>query len=107
MKIQIDTSEKTIKVEESVNLGKFIQALKDMLPDWEKYSLDTQTIINWTNPVPIVPYRPWWEPPTTPQYPPYPWITYTDDNTTGGAAYSTSKAGTTANVLEGTFCAEI
>lgn len=77
MKIQLDTNTKTIKVEETVNLGELIELLKKMLPngEWKDFGLDTQTTINWT-PNPIQPYQPvypWWD---------QPWITYqTTDGT--------------------------
>jgi hypothetical protein len=77
MKIQLDTENKVIKVEEVVNLGELTETLERLLPngEWKDFKLDTQTQINWTpNPIiireqPYQPYNPgpWWE---------YPWITY-------------------------------
>ena len=71
MKIQINTELKTIKLEESTNLGNFYEAIKQMLPDWKEYKLETNTTIKWntypiyTNPYPYQPFRT------------YPWITCT------------------------------
>ena len=74
MKIQIDTQGKIIKIENSVNLGELIQSLKKLLPgEWGNYTLETQTIINWSNPIVIekwpnvYPYNPtpWWQQPIT------------------------------------------
>jgi hypothetical protein len=60
MKIQLDTKNKTIKVEESVNLGEFIDFIKKILPDkvWREYKLETSSVINWSNPIIIEPYKP-------------------------------------------------
>ena len=78
MKIQLDTENKVIKIEDVVNLGELTETLERLLPngEWKDFKLDTQTQINWT-PNPIIireqPYnpRPWWE---------QPWITYGTDN---------------------------
>lgn len=71
MKIQLDTTNKLIKVEESVNLGEFTETLERLLPygKWKEFKLETQTVVNWSNPIVIEPYRPY-----TP-----PWITYDAD----------------------------
>lgn len=67
MKLQLDTKSKTIKLEESVNLGEFQETLERLLPDnqWKEYKLETNTIINnWSNPIIIDRYRqtyPWWD----------------------------------------------
>ncbi len=80
MKIQIDTTEKIIRIEEIINLGELIKELQLLLPNdlWKEFKIDTQTKILWndypitypeypdTTPVPIQPY-----------YPYYPWITWT------------------------------
>lgn len=81
MKIQLDTENKVIKVEEAVNLGELTETLERLLPngEWKDFKLDTQTQINWTpNPIiikeyPYQPYnpRPWWK---------QPWITYGNDS---------------------------
>ncbi len=65
MRIQLDTNQKTIKVEESVNLDEFMKAVKKLFPnnEWKEYRLETNTIINWTYPIVYEPYKvyPWWE----------------------------------------------
>ena len=76
MKIQLDTENKVIKVEEAVNLGELTETLERLLPNgkWKDFKLDTQMQINWTpnqiiiRETPYQPYspRPWWE---------QPWIT--------------------------------
>lgn len=52
MKIQIDTDNKTIKVEEDINIKNLISLLKKLLPkEWEKFTLKTNTTIdNWNYP---------------------------------------------------------
>jgi hypothetical protein len=67
MKIQLDTTNKTIKIEENVKIDKLISTLKKLLPDneWKQFTLETNTTINnWTYPITIREY---------PAYPHYPW----------------------------------
>jgi len=82
MKIQLDTTAKLIKVEESVNLKEFFEAIEILLPDglWKEFKLETQTIINWTNPIVIEPYKPYTN---SPPYWQQPWITHTTNNSNG------------------------
>lgn len=67
MKIQIDTVNNIIKIEEKVNLGLFIGELENLLPNgkWRKFYLEVNTVINWSNPIiiehPIYPYSPTWQ----------------------------------------------
>jgi len=54
MKIQLDTTAKTIKVEQAVNFGELVEVLDKMLPDgeWKTYKLEANTVIqNWGNPI--------------------------------------------------------
>lgn len=86
MKLQIDTKEKTIKVEDNVRLGDLCDTLERLLPEgiWHDYTLEANTVINnWTNPIiikEIVPYAPtpiWYEwKDTTPPY--HPTVTFSD-----------------------------
>jgi hypothetical protein len=68
MKLQLDTTNKTIKVEGSVNLNELFDALRKLLPqgEWKEFSLEANTTIVWTNPITI---QPW----VYPYYPTYPW----------------------------------
>jgi len=74
MKIQIDTTNKVVKIEGSVNLEELYSTLDKLFlrGEWKSFVLETNTtIVTWTNPVtvpyfpyyPIHPY-PWWEPVT-------------------------------------------
>lgn len=70
MKIELDYDNKIINLENRTELKKFIKTIQKILPDWEEWTLDTHTTINWSNPitipyVPVDPYpiRPWWEKP--------------------------------------------
>lgn len=49
MRLQIDTKLKTIKIEESINFAELIETLNKLLPkgELEKYTLETNTVINW------------------------------------------------------------
>lgn len=68
MRIQLDTSSKTIKVEGTVNIEDLYETLKKLLPrgDWKLFALEANTTIEWVNPI-VVPRYPYY-----PQYP-YPW----------------------------------
>lgn len=80
MKIKIDTTNKTIHIEEDINLGEFFDKLSVLFGNdaWREYELRVATIYNWVNPITI----PW---PTTPinpivpiyqpDYNPYPTVT--------------------------------
>ncbi|MDZ4210058.1 MAG: hypothetical protein U1C56_02665 [Candidatus Curtissbacteria bacterium] len=83
MKLQLDTTRKTIKIEENVKLSTLVDTLDKLLPnkEWKEFTLETNSIIKrWVNPIiykEVYPIRPWWE---------SPWICYsgtTITNTTG------------------------
>ncbi len=65
MKIQLDYDNKVVTIENDVNLGDFVDRIQELLPEWDKWNLNTQTIINnWQNPIVIdryIPNLPWWE----------------------------------------------
>jgi len=68
MKLQLDTTAKTIKVEENVKLDELVKMLEKILPkeEWKKYTLQTNVIIErWSNPIYIREYP----------YYIYPWVT--------------------------------
>jgi hypothetical protein len=105
MKIQLDTKEKVIRIEEKVNLKDFMDVIKKILPDiWKEYTLETNSVINWTNPIvierfPVYPeVYPWW--------PPYPivtcdtsaTITTSDVQTTGDGLSSKYSLPNTYNI---------
>jgi hypothetical protein len=71
MKLVLDTTNKTIKIEEPVNLGELIDTLNKLLPstEWREFKLETNTQI-------IQPYINPWIP--YPWYTPIPCITYTE-----------------------------
>lgn len=83
MKIQLDTVNKTIVIEEKVNLKDFVELVKNLLPNnmWEEYSLECKVITNWSNPwtYPITPSPM----PIGPYYSPTPWVT-TSETTSDG-----------------------
>ena len=66
MKLQLDTTNKTIKVENNIKFADLIEVLERILPkgEWKKYELQTETITNWSNPIIIKEYEkqvyPWW-----------------------------------------------
>lgn len=81
MKLQLDTTAKTVKIESDIKVSLLIKTLKSLLPtDWKDFTLQTHTTITqWTSPTII------WEYPIYPAWPTYPW--YGTTNTT----YSTSN----------------
>ena len=61
MKININTTDKVIRLEEQVNLGELFTFLEEILPDlkWREYSIEVNVVNNWVNPiVPFTPYTP-------------------------------------------------
>ncbi len=73
MKIQIDTKNKTLKVEDNIKLSELIKNLNRLFPnkEWKEYTLETSTnIYSWSNPIYIekhypanpAPYYPWTNP---------------------------------------------
>jgi len=90
MKLQLDTTERIIRVEETVNLGELFDLLEKLLPNemWRAFKLETQTVISWVNPITIIepskypdPY-PWWR---------QPWFTYVGDPIQQPAIYGFNK----------------
>ena len=68
MKIQLDTQNKTIKVEGMIKLCDLIKHLEILLPDgspfgsYKEYSIDCNTTIQWYGyPVISQPARNWWD----------------------------------------------
>src|SRR5689334_22229293 len=54
MKFQIDTSAKTIRLEQSANIAEFVELIKTIFPEgeWKNYTLETNVVINnWSNPI--------------------------------------------------------
>ena len=87
MKIQIDTDNKTITINEDVLFKTLIAELDKLFPNksWEHFKLLTTPIVNWVSPIIIEPYYPTHPTyPTYPTYDTYPWIlTGTTFNTNG------------------------
>lgn len=85
MKIQLNYDTKTITLAEKVELYKLIEWCEKHIDDIEDWTLNTNTTVNWTNPIVIKDYtyprvnQPWWEyiPNTSPYY-------TTDFNTVSG-----------------------
>jgi len=81
MKIQIDTNEKTLTIEQDLKISELIEVLNKLFPDgeWKEYTLKTEIINNWTYPIYIERY------PSCPGYWktifPYPWYPITYDTT--------------------------
>lgn len=103
MKIQIDTTNKVIKIEGSVNLEELYSTLEKLFlkGEWKSFVLETNTtIVTWTNPV-TVPYFPY--------YPvnPYPWwdsVTYCADSNLIGTSKEADRVN--YNLANGVYCIE-
>ena len=103
MKIQLDTTNKTIKIEENVLLSKLIDTLNGLLPnkEWKKYTLETNTTItHWTAPY-IIKEIPVYPRPYYPTYPTYPWYS------TVGKTTAEYKAGDNMSLKSGVFNVEL
>ena len=68
MKIQVDTTKKTVKLLENTNLSQFVKFVKNLLgEEYNKFTLETAVeYVYWQNPIyipyvyqPIQPYNPW------------------------------------------------
>lgn len=102
MKIQLDTKNKTISIDENVNLGDFLELLEELLPNgkWADFTLIAQTVINWnSNPIIIdrypQPAQPYWQP----------WITYGSDGT--GEIQGDLPQMSNYNISEGVYNLEV
>jgi hypothetical protein len=86
MRIQLDTVRKTIKIEEEVLMGEFMDKIKILFPNktWREFKLISGVITEWINPI-IYPIYPVY--PTIPIYPDIPiwyqqpWIICTTSET--------------------------
>ena len=77
MKIQIDTTNKTIKLDSKVELKELIETLDKLFPrqEWKEFTLESSVVFNnWNTPIII-------ENNNYPVTPNYPW--YSDGSTTG------------------------
>mgnify|MGYP001609138376 CR=1 FL=1 len=90
MKVQIDTTNKIIRVEEKVNLHEFYKAIQKLLSngEWKEFELDTNTKIEWTFPIIMREKEPIWipnpAPYTSPSTNPLPQPWYTTCGTATG-----------------------
>ena len=86
MKLQLDTTLKTIKIEDKINLKELYEFLNQILPNnlWHEFTIEATVINNFTNPFPIYPSpSPWPIQPMQPFFPntpSVPWITYGTTN---------------------------
>jgi hypothetical protein len=105
MKIQLDTTNKKIKIEEEINIGELIEQLEKLLPNnlWKEFSLEVNIIHNWSSPIIIEPIKPMPPYPIQPipytpypGFPNYPWITC-----------GTGTANNSLTLNEGVFCIEL
>jgi len=63
MRLQIDTEKKIIKIDEKIQMRKLIEFVEKMLPEGLDYILEPTVINNWSSPIIINKYKPWWEKP--------------------------------------------
>ena len=60
MKLQIDTENKTIKVDQNVLFSDLLKVLNKLLPkEWKNYTLETNSTWYYYNPIPYYPSQPW------------------------------------------------
>lgn len=92
LKLQLDTTKKTIKIDEDVKLTKLMSVVKRLLPngEWMDFTLQTNTVIeHWTQP-----YRWYWNEPVYPWYTP---VTYTATNLSLSSGSGPIPMGTSSN----------
>lgn len=80
MKLIIDTEQKTINLEQEVNLGELFGYLMQIFPNnlWTEFKLIPTILTNWVSPIIIEPIYP--QPYIQPWKPDYPWITYCNND---------------------------
>ncbi len=97
MKIQLDTVNKTIQIEEDVNLHDFYEQINGLLPGglWRDFTLKVGKLVEWKEPYKVTPNTPFnpYNPLTNPnpyQSPPFDpnqgqqiWYTTSTDNNSG------------------------
>lgn len=69
MKIQLDTTAKIIRLENSIKLDEFFTKIKKLLPndEWKQFTLETNTtIVGWREPYVITDWQ--WRPLVAPWY---------------------------------------
>ncbi len=101
MKIQLDYDAKIITLEDNVNLSDFFDKIKKILPDFKEWKLNTQTTINWTNPI-TIPHIPYYPRP----YNPYPWYEWADTST-GSVTIKLDDTYKADVITTGTYCLEL
>lgn len=80
MKLILDTKNKTIQIEEVIQLNDLFETLEQLLPNglWKEFTLEQKPIVTtiWKDPIMVEPLRypnsPWVSP-TYPNYPNTPW----------------------------------
>jgi len=50
MKVELDFDNKIIKLETDVKLLEFVKKITEILPDWQSWTLETNTTIEWVGP---------------------------------------------------------
>jgi hypothetical protein len=108
MKLQLDTTSKTVRVEGTVNLEALYETLQKLLPngEWKQFSIESNSTITWVNPI-TIPYYPYY--PTTP-YPWWevkPWGTICDNGANGIGFTPNGTYSTNYTITEGVFNIEI
>lgn len=100
MKIQLDTINKTIQIEEDVNLHDFYEQINGLLPSglWRDFTLKVGKIVEWRESItikPNTPFNPYNPPPNPYQSPPFDpnqgqqiWYTTSTDNSGGRGLYN-------------------
>ena len=100
MKIQLDTENKTIKLEKEVVLSKLIETLDKLLPDgaWKEFTLETNTVIHqWSHPVVVPSVIPYPVPPYP--RPSWPWYSSTRLDSNLPPAGDKGSAGMNSNMM--------
>lgn len=104
MKIQLDTDNKTIKLENDILLEKLVKTLDSLLPnkEWKKYTLQTNTTIeHWHSPTII--REKYIEP-----YYPRPWVAwYATTPLNGGSLTNNLSAKTDYKISKGIYNVEL
>ena len=105
MKLQLDTTKKTIKLESNVKISELVKTPKKLFPngEWQDFTLETNvTIHGWSSPIFIKTYP-------TVTYPTYPWYekVWCDGSNSSTTLSSSAKSEAVMSLKAGMYNVEV
>lgn len=81
MKLQLNFDKKTVTLENDVNMGEFFQWFSEKIDNWKEWTVKTNTVVEWREPIVIERHAPFIWP--RPYYLDSPTVTYSSEITSG------------------------